>query len=239
MAIRTALLAILIAFPVSATGQSSVPTEPGPATFGRMTVQQAAQHSERRQTLRACLLYDRCPATGEGVERSILFAVYGWDSPPARVLFGAADASAYPMFAAAPLVLWGGALAGGLPTDDAVAGSIALAAGFGTTIVLKRLVGRTRPYAAIPGFAPRSGHAGALGLSDTASFPSGHATLAAIVATGAALLIRHPAATTAASFWAGSVSVSRIWLGVHYPTDVIAGLAVGTGSTLLVMSTLR
>lgn len=213
------MLAVLIAFPVSAAGQS------GP--------------SSDIIFVRSCLRYGHCPTAERGLDRRVLFTVRSWDARSARVFFGAADASAYPVFAAGPLLLWGGALADRLPQEDAVAGTIALATGFATAIAMKRIVGRTRPYAAIPGFQPRSGYTGAIGLSDTSSFPSGHATLAGIVATGAALLIRHPAATAGAAVWAGAVSASRVWLGVHYPTDVAAGITLGTGTTLVIMSVMR
>lgn len=190
-------------------------------------------------TVRSCLRFGQCPAAEQGLDRRILFTVRGWDSRSARVFFGAADASAYPVFAAGPLLLAGGVLTDRVPQEDAVAAAMALAAGYAAAIAMKRIVARTRPYAAIPGFQARSGHTGAIGLSDTASFPSGHATLAGIVATGAALLIRHPAATAGAAVWAGAVSVSRIWLGVHYPTDVAAGITLGTGTTLVIMSVMR
>lgn len=70
----------------------------------------------------------------------------------------------------------------------------------------------------------------------TTSFPSGHATLSAIayLTTGALL------ARTAPSFAIGLyfmslatiltvlVGVSRIYLGVHYPTDILGGWCIGT-----------
>lgn len=232
-AITTVMLAVAVAFPLPVAGQTYTKPPGGQAVVDAWTTGAAPATA---QTVHACLALDICPEQTLGLDRRILFAVNGWDSRPARVLFGAADASAYPVFVAAPLVMWGGVLADRIEAGDAVRGTLALATGFSATVMLKRLVGRSRPYAAIDGFSARSGHTGALGLSDTASFPSGHATLAGIVATGAALLIRHPGATVAGGVWAASVSASRLWLGVHYPTDVAAGLAVGAGTTLLVMS---
>jgi undecaprenyl-diphosphatase len=67
------------------------------------------------------------------------------------------------------------------------------------------------------------------------SFPSGHAmTSAAVYLTLGALLMRvaDRRATkiycmTFAMFLAGLVGVTRVYLGVHYPTDVLAGWLVG------------
>ncbi|MDB5215096.1 MAG: phosphoesterase [Myxococcaceae bacterium] len=68
------------------------------------------------------------------------------------------------------------------------------------------------------------------------SFPSGHATAAAsiyltlaFVASRSPRLRAHRAALlTAAAVAATSVGVSRVYLGVHWPTDVLSGLALGT-----------
>lgn len=61
----------------------------------------------------------------------------------------------------------------------------------------------------------------------TTSFPSGHAASAAAFATGVALESRSLGA--AAGVLAGGVALSRVYTGVHYPGDVLAGAALGAG----------
>jgi undecaprenyl-diphosphatase len=75
----------------------------------------------------------------------------------------------------------------------------------------------------------------------TASFPSGHATVSAVVflTIGAMLAEASPERQLKRFFIATAigltvlVGVSRIYLGVHYPTDVLAGWSLGAAWALL------
>ena len=59
------------------------------------------------------------------------------------------------------------------------------------------------------------------------SFPSGHSSTAASCYAGLAYEIRKPWVTVLAAVVTLLVGVSRFYLGVHYPTDVLAGWALG------------
>lgn len=79
---------------------------------------------------------------------------------------------------------------------------------------------RNRPQAAIPGFRSF------ICPSDEFSFPSGH-TSGAFLFAG---LLSQSLPTWAAVWysWAALVGLSRIFLGVHFPTDTVVGAVLGT-----------
>jgi membrane-associated phospholipid phosphatase len=101
----------------------------------------------------------------------------------------------------------------------------------GTNIVLthgiKAMVNRVRPADQYPNdvfiLTTTSGH----------SFPSGHTSLAFATATSLTLAYKKWYIAVPAYLWAGSMGYSRMYLGKHYPSDVLAGAVVGAGSSML------
>ncbi|QIN83171.1 phosphatase PAP2 family protein [Rubrobacter tropicus] len=108
----------------------------------------------------------------------------------------------------------------------ALAGLFALILGHGASDVLKELTVRPRPLASALDarlLVPRP---------SSYAFPSGHAASAFSAATGVVLVARW--SLKRVPFWgwgmlalAAAISYSRVYVGVHYPTDVLAGAGLG------------
>lgn len=121
-------------------------------------------------------------------------------------------------------------LAGGGPCRRVLAAAALAAGGANASILcLKRRFRRTRPAPHVPN--PLFDLA-----FDRFSFPSGHATNAFALGTVAALSF--PAVTPLAGALAGSIALSRVLLGRHFLSDVIAGALLGVlvGSTAYLAS---
>jgi undecaprenyl-diphosphatase len=103
-----------------------------------------------------------------------------------------------------------------------------LSAGLGLAVakVISEIVDRARPFVADPHgvhlFSPHAADPG---------FPSDHATAAFAIAV--AIFLRNRGWGVAALIAATVLAAGRVALGVHYPSDVLGGAAVGTAAALV------
>ena len=65
------------------------------------------------------------------------------------------------------------------------------------------------------------------------AFPSGHTSSAFATATSLALATKKWYVAVPVFAWSAGVGYSRIYVGQHYPSDVIMGALVGTGSAFI------
>jgi len=120
----------------------------------------------------------------------------------------------------------------GRPTERRGAVLALLAAGGALLMnqVLIRIWDRPRPFVAHPVHVLVS-------RSTDSSFPSDHA--AAAIAIAVAVLLMHRRLGVIVLATAALVCFSRVYVGAHYPGDVLAGGAIGLGVTLLLWRPLR
>jgi undecaprenyl-diphosphatase len=122
-----------------------------------------------------------------------------------------------------PLIAAVGALGDARPrcASRTCALSASLAAGLAAVAaaLVKEVTDRARPPLAESSVQPL------IPLPDSTSFPSGHAATAFAAATAVALV--YPRLRVPVLLIAALVALSRVYLGVHYWSDVLVGSAVG------------
>ena len=162
------------------------------------------------------------------METRILLAIHAWSSPSLDTLFWLSHQFGTAWFCV-PLIV--AAAVWNRRRGDGAEALLWLALGLSTYLLqewLKFLVARPRPFLWPPLVSVAS-----------LSFPSGHAVASA---TFYPLLARDwsrrrlgpsTAAYAAAALFALFIGFGRLYLGVHWPTDVLAGWAIGAAQTLV------
>ncbi len=134
-----------------------------------------------------------------------------------------------------PATLFGISRAGKNYYDENSSVLLALSEGLssGITFGLKNIVRRKRPFEVLSNV----NYDKSKFLLDRYSFPSGHSSMSFAMATS--LTLRYPdkpILITGMYLYSTVISLGRIYLGVHYPSDVLAGMLIGSGSAVIVHS---
>jgi membrane-associated phospholipid phosphatase len=123
------------------------------------------------------------------------------------------------------MIGFGLALAQRRPAPALLVAAAALLADLETSVG-KLLIARTRPH-----YDP------AIPVPTSHSFPSGHAASSFAAATVIAVLA--PRLRVPAFVLAAGIAFSRVYNGVHWPSDVLVGAAVGVVTALLLLAGAR
>lgn len=91
---------------------------------------------------------------------------------------------------------------------------------------LKYAVNKDRPFVTYPFIEQKT-------FATSPSFPSAHTSLAFALATSLSVVSPKWYIIAPSFLWASAVGFSRMHLGVHYPSDVLAGALIGSGSAIL------
>lgn len=142
--------------------------------------------------------------------------------------FKAITNSAIPISIATPVILYS---IGMIQKDSLIkkkavfVGETFLVSAF-ITLASKQIIKRERPYNRYLELDP-------VVFENSYSMPSGHTSSAFATATSLSLAYPKWYVIAPSFVWAGSVGYSRMHLGVHYPSDVLIGAFVGSGSAYL------
>jgi len=106
---------------------------------------------------------------------------------------------------------------------------VALLGNTAVTMIMKNSIQRQRPFVTWGDKVLLQGNTSATDYS----FPSGHTSTAFSVATSVSMAYPKWYVIAPSFAFAGATAYSRMYRGAHYPTDVLCGMIVGSGSAYL------
>jgi membrane-associated phospholipid phosphatase len=177
-----------------------------------------------------CIIAQQFTLQSQNLDFSMLRAINKNEHPNWDKTMKITSASIYPAMVITPGSLF---LSGYVNNDkvmmrNGVKTGVAIGLNVLLTSGLKYAINRPRPYVQYPGDIVKRTDAGKY------SFPSGHTSTAFATATALTLSTKKWYVGVPAYAYACAVGYSRMRLGVHFPSDVLGGMVIGIGSSLLV-----
>jgi len=176
------------------------------------------------------LIAQQYPVQSQNLDFTMLRAINKNEHPNWDKTMKITSESIYPAMVIAPgsLILSGYVnndkimMRNGVKTGFAIGLNVLLTSG------LKYAINRPRPFEKYPNDIVQRTHAGKY------SFPSGHTSTAFATATALTLSTKKWYVALPSYAYACAVGYSRMRLGVHFPSDVLGGMVIGIGTSLLV-----
>jgi membrane-associated phospholipid phosphatase len=183
-----------------------------------------------KQLILIVLVFIHFGSSAQSLDFSMLRAINKHEYPNWDKSMKITSHSIYPIMVAAPgsLLLTGYIkddkimMRNGIKTGISIGFSALLSTG------LKYAINRPRPFVQYPNDIIKRTDVGPY------SFPSGHTTTAFATATALTLSTKKWYVAVPSYAYACAVGYSRMRLGVHFPSDVLGGMVIGIGSSLLV-----
>ena len=166
----------------------------------------------------------------QSLDFSMLRAINKHEHPQWDKTMKITSTSIYPAMVIAPssLLLTGYINEDKLMMRNGIKTGVAIGLNVLLTSGLKYAINRPRPFVQYPNDIIKRTDAGKY------SFPSGHTSTAFATATALTLSTKKWYVAVPSYAYACAVGYSRMRLGVHFPSDVLGGMIVGIGTSLLV-----
>lgn len=182
-----------------------------------------------RKTLFFAFLFVMGSAYCQNWDVNTLKRINGWDGKFVRGYSRTVSDATFYVSLGVPLAMgiYGGMSKNEGLLKDAIYVGTTVGAAVMLSYGMKYVFDRKRPYDKYPGVIIPRGH------ESTPAFPSGHTAAAFSLATSLSITYPKWYVIAPCAVWAASVGFARMNQGLHYPSDVIGGAIIGSGTAVV------